>query len=100
MRVGVETVRMPALRGQPILPLGIELNRALAHIGVAVIYPSKLRSIPFDRAKEELNQVVLQYAIVTETALTHAGTQLILFEGEEEHLSFRSATLGFPSCEG
>jgi hypothetical protein len=93
LAIECEFGRNPGAKRSAYLAARNRVEQALAHIGVAVIYPSKLRSVPFDRAKAELSSVVLQYAIVTETALTHAGTQLILFEGEEEHLSFSTGAV-------
>lgn len=58
------------------------VEQALSHVGVAVIYPAKLRSAAFDRARAELQASVLQYAVVTEADITPVGTQLALFDKE------------------
>jgi hypothetical protein len=59
------------------------VEQAIAHIGIAIVYPAKLRTVAFDRAKLELQESALQYAIATETAITHTGVQLALFEKGE-----------------
>lgn len=53
------------------------VEQAIAHVGVAVVYPAKLRGLSFDRLKHELDNANLQFLILTEAVVTQA--QLFLF---------------------
>jgi hypothetical protein len=68
------------------------VETATAHIGVAVVYPNKLKTVAFDRAREELSTATLEYAIVTEASIVQPGDQLRLFEHAQPH-SFTSGTV-------
>jgi hypothetical protein len=57
------------------------VERAIAHLGIAVVYPAKLRNVPFARARVELANCNLEFAIVTEAAITQVETQLVLKKG-------------------
>jgi hypothetical protein len=57
---------------------------AIAQVGIAVVYPAKLKDISFDRAKRELAASQLEYAIVTEAIIVQPGEQLHLFRVRPE----------------
>lgn len=50
----------------------------IAHIGVAIVYPTRLRHTGFGRLKESLEQSTLKFAVVTE--IQSPETQLHLFD--------------------
>jgi len=55
------------------------VEQGIAHIGVALIYPGRLRTLAFSKLKEELSQTSLHFAIITESV----QQQLSLFpEGD------------------
>ena len=54
------------------------VEQGIAHVGVALVYPSKLRSVAFSKLKEELEKATLRFAIVTESV----QQQLSLFPHE------------------
>jgi hypothetical protein len=56
------------------------VEQGLAHIGVAVLYPAKLRNTPFEKLKTALRSASLRYSITTEA--TTPAVQLQLF-GQE-----------------
>ena len=55
------------------------VEKAIAHIGIAVVYPAALKTVSFDLAKETLANSTLEYSIVTEAILLAPGDQLHLF---------------------
>jgi hypothetical protein len=55
------------------------VEQGIAHISVALIYPSVLRSIPFSSLKGELARSSLRFAIITESY----QQELSLFPGKE-----------------
>jgi len=55
------------------------VEQGIAHVGVALVYPSKLRSVAFSELKEELERATLRFAIITESV----QQQLYLFPHEE-----------------
>jgi len=57
---------------------------AIAHIGVAVVYPASLKDVSFDRAKRELSRCELEYSLVTEAVIIAPGDQLRLFVARPE----------------
>jgi len=58
------------------------VENAISHIGVAVVYPARLRRVSFERAKEELSRCELEYTVMTEAALFPQG-QIALFPTED-----------------
>lgn len=69
------------------------VEQAIAHVGIAIVYPKKLRSVSFDKAKSALETSKLQYAIVTEAGVTHPQMQLLLFPLTEEAPEFSVGTV-------
>jgi len=65
------------------------VEQGIAHIGIALIYPDALRSVPFERLKEELARVSLRFAIVTESC----QQQLSLPTIEKEPVQFTEGSL-------
>lgn len=57
------------------------VENAISHIGVAVVYPARLRRVSFERAKEELSTSELEYTVMTEASLFPLG-QIELFPSE------------------
>lgn len=66
------------------------VEEAIAHIGVAVVYPARLKRVAFERLRNELQHCNLQYAVFTE-ANDPAG-QLLLFK-EKIKPSFSKGTV-------
>ncbi|MBI1956116.1 MAG: hypothetical protein HYS38_06950 [Acidobacteria bacterium] len=60
------------------------VEEAIAHIGVAVVYPAFLKDVSFDRAKKELSKCELEYSVVTEAIIVAPGDQLRLFVARPE----------------
>lgn len=58
------------------------VRQAVAHVGVAVLYPASLKSERFEALKERLARSELQYAVVTETGTTDPRPQERLFRHE------------------
>lgn len=58
------------------------VETALAHIGAAVVYPAKIRSVEFSQLKEQLAHCELEYAIISEAAVTQVSDQLYFFPVE------------------
>jgi hypothetical protein len=42
------------------------VQQGIAHVGVAIIYPSRMREVPFEDLEQELSSVQLQFAITSE----------------------------------
>jgi len=57
------------------------VETAIAHIGVAVVYPAELKRTAFKNLKRDLESATLKYIIVNEAVLTF-GLQLGLFTKE------------------
>lgn len=55
------------------------VENAIAHIGVAVVYPARWRSVSFATAKSQMAHSQLEYAIITEAAVTQLNGQFYLF---------------------
>lgn len=53
----------------------------IAHVGIAVLYPAKLRDVGFSRLKEELAGATLRFSVLAEGTV-HVGFPLPLFPGE------------------
>lgn len=52
------------------------INQGIAHLAIAVVYPTPLRSIAFDRLQSELNSAVLEFSVLTDAdgkEAWHAG---------------------------
>ena len=60
------------------------LEQGIARIGVALIYPGRLRNIAFLKLKEELAQASLRFAIITESV----QQQLSLFPDKDTRVPF------------
>ena len=56
------------------------VEEAVAHIGVAVVYPVRLKRVAFERLRSELQQCSLQYAVFTEA--NEPTAQRLLFKQE------------------
>jgi len=65
------------------------VETATAHIGVAVVYPARLKDVSFDRAKRDLGTSTLEYSVVTEAVLIAPGDQLRLFTPRPEPIFTR-----------
>jgi hypothetical protein len=58
------------------------VQEAIAHIGVAVVYPTRLKTVAFDRLNSELQRCTLQFAVFTEA--NEPDGQRLLFKREVE----------------
>jgi hypothetical protein len=56
------------------------VEEAIAHIGVAVVYPARLKRVAFARLRPELQHCELDYAVFTEA--NEPSTQMLLFKEE------------------
>lgn len=67
---GAEVRALESARGR--------VEEGIAHIGVALVYPARLRSVAFDDLKSQLEDAPLRMAVVTEaeeTGFTEAGIE-------------------------
>jgi hypothetical protein len=67
------------------------VEQGLAHIGIAVLYPAKLRNIRFEKLKSNLAKASLQYSITTE--VTSPEVQLHLFDVERVSVPWHQGRL-------
>jgi len=52
------------------------INQGIAHLAIAVVYPTPLRSVAFDRLQAELNSAVFEFSVLTDAdsqEAWHAG---------------------------
>jgi hypothetical protein len=85
LAIEAEFGKNPAARQAAYDAARERVEQAIAHVGIAVVYPARLRLVPFgnNQAKLELERSKLEYAVVTEGAVTHIGTQGVLFHSLE-----------------
>lgn len=55
------------------------VDRAIAHVGIAVCYPAQLQRTPFGRLEAELELARIEYCILSEASVTEAQIQRELF---------------------
>jgi len=68
------------------------VEEAVAHIGVAVVYPAQLKRVAFERLRAELQECSLQYAVFTEA--DEPTAQRLLFKQEVTEEIKQSFTKG------
>ena len=68
------------------------VEEGIAHIGVAVVYPARLKRVGFQRLRHELQECRLQYAVFTE--VNEPGIQKLLFKLEDEEKARPSFATG------
>jgi len=67
------------------------VEQGIAHVGVALVYPSHLRLGSFDSMKAELSRASLRFAVITEST---QQTAYLFPELAEEPVQFASGDLG------
>lgn len=66
------------------------IERGVAHLGIAVVYPVSLRAIRF---RKELAESKFEFAVITETQPAEAQQLPLIYAREENHFKFVSGSL-------
>ena len=91
LAVEAEFIDAPNGKGAAYKKAQSRVEQGLAHIGVAILYPAKLRRTPFEKLKSTLRIAPLHYSITTEA--TSPEVQLHLFDKEEIPITWHEGPL-------
>jgi len=91
LAVEAEFIDAPSAKGAAYKKAQSRVEQGLAHIGVAILYPARLRNTPFQKLKSALKTAQLQYSITTE--VTSPQVQLHLFDGEQVPITWHEGPL-------
>jgi hypothetical protein len=70
LRTAIEgEIEAPDAREKAMASATRRVETGIAHIGVGVVYPARLRSVPFPQLKEELEKTQLEMAVTTEAGI-------------------------------
>lgn len=91
LAVEAEFVDAPNAKGAAYEKAQSRVEQGLAHIGVAILYPARLRNTSFQKLKSALSAARLQYSITTEA--TSPEVQLHLFDAKQVPITWHQGAV-------